>query len=51
MLRIDLKAAGIPYVIDGPDGPLHADFHSLRHATSAMLDRSGARRLRPPCRL
>jgi excisionase family DNA binding protein len=30
MLRIDLQAAGIPYVVDGPDGPLHADFHALR---------------------
>jgi hypothetical protein len=42
MLRLDLEVAGIPYVIDGPDGPLYADFHSLRHTTSAMLDRSGA---------
>jgi hypothetical protein len=35
-------AAGIPYVIDGPDGPLYADFHSLRHTYVALLDRSGA---------
>ena len=42
MLRIDLDAAGIPYVIEGPDGPLHADFHCLRHSYVAMLDRSGA---------
>ena len=28
MLRIDLDAAGIPYIVDGPDGPLYADFHS-----------------------
>jgi integrase len=42
MLRIDLEAAGIPYVIDGPDGPLFADFHSLRHSFIALLDQSGA---------
>src|SRR5262249_28931520 len=27
MLRIDLEPAGVEYVIDGPDGPLYADFH------------------------
>jgi integrase/recombinase XerD len=32
VLRGDLKAAGIPYVVGGPDGPLYADFHSLRHS-------------------
>jgi integrase len=42
MLRIDLEDAGIPYVIPGPDGPLFADFHSLRHSFIALLDRSGA---------
>ena len=42
MLRIDLAAAGVPYVVEGPDGPLFADFHSLRHSLCAMLDRSGA---------
>ena len=42
MLRIDLDAAGIPYAVDGPDGPLYADFHSLRHSFIALLDRSGA---------
>lgn len=31
MLRIDLDAAGIPYAVAGPDGPLYADFHALRH--------------------
>ena len=31
MLRADLEAAGIPYVVEGPDGPLYADFHALRH--------------------
>src|SRR5262249_24862075 len=42
MLRIDLEAAGVPYVVEGPDGPLYADFHSLRHSYIALLDRSGA---------
>jgi integrase len=42
MLRIELDAAGIPYVIDGPNGPLYADFHSLRHSYIALLDKSGA---------
>jgi integrase len=41
MLQRDLEEAGIPYVIDGPDGPLHADFHSLRHSYVALLDRAG----------
>jgi integrase len=41
MLRIDLEAVGIPYVIDGPDGPLYADFHALRHSFIALLDKSG----------
>jgi len=26
----------------GPDGPLYADFHSLRHSYIALLDRAGA---------
>jgi integrase len=42
MLRIDLDAAGIPYVIEGGEGPLFADFHSLRHSYVAILDKSGA---------
>src|SRR5581483_2486802 len=32
MLRGDLESVGIPYEVPGPDGPLFADFHSLRHA-------------------
>jgi len=32
MLRIDLDAAGIEYATEGPDGPVYADFHSLRHS-------------------
>jgi integrase len=39
MLRGDLEAAGIPYAIDGPDGPLFADFHSLRHSYLTMRGR------------
>ncbi len=42
MLRTDLDAAGIPYEAKGPDGPLFADFHALRHSFIALLDRSGA---------
>jgi integrase len=42
MLRIDLDAAGIPYAIEGPDGPLYADFHALRHSYIALLEKSGA---------
>src|SRR5262249_19589900 len=42
MLRIDLDAAGVPYVVEGPDCPLHADFHALRHSYIALLDRTGA---------
>jgi hypothetical protein len=42
MIQADVEAAGIPYVIDGPDGPLYADFHALRHSFIALLDKSGA---------
>jgi len=42
MLSRDLADCGLPYVIDGPDGPLFADFHSLRHSFVALLERSGA---------
>ncbi len=42
MLKVDLETAGIPYIVDGPDGPLHADFHALRHSFIAALDRAGA---------
>jgi integrase len=41
MLRSDLDAAGIPYTVEGPDGPLYADFHSLRHSFVALLDQAG----------
>jgi hypothetical protein len=42
MLRADLEAAGIPYTVEGPDGPLYCDFHSLRHSFINLLDRTGA---------
>lgn len=42
MLRPDLDAAGIPYAIEGPDGPLFADFHALRHSYISLLDKAGA---------
>jgi integrase len=41
MLRRDLEAVGIPYAVDGPDGPLYADFHALRHSYLTMLGRHG----------
>lgn len=41
MLRGDLQAAGIPYVVEGPDGPLYADFHSLRHTYLTLGGRVG----------
>ena len=41
MLRIDLEAAGIPYTVEGPDGPLHADFHALRHSYLTLGGRAG----------
>lgn len=41
MLRADLEAAGIAYAIEGPDGPMHADFHALRHSFLTLGGRSG----------
>ncbi len=31
----------MPYVIEGPDGPLYADFHALRHTFLPLLGRNG----------
>ena len=42
LIRVDQDAAGVPSVVDGPDGRRYADFHSLRHTLVARLDRSGA---------
>jgi hypothetical protein len=41
MFRRDLEAAGIPYAVDGPDDPLYADFHAVRHSYVALLDNAG----------
>jgi excisionase family DNA binding protein len=41
MLRKDLQEAGIPYVVEGPDGPLFADFHAFRHTYLTGLRRGG----------
>ncbi len=41
MLKADLAAAGIPYMVEGPHGPLYADFHSLRHSFITLLERAG----------
>jgi integrase len=41
MIRADLDLAGIPYSVDGPDGPLFADFHALRHSYITALGRGG----------
>lgn len=41
MLRGDLEAAGIPYMIQGPDGPEYADFHALRHTYLTLGGRAG----------
>jgi len=39
--QTDIETVGIPYVVEGPDGPLYADFHALRHSYVALLDRAG----------
>src|SRR6185369_6565556 len=41
MLRHDLEEAGIPYAVEGPDGPLYADFHALRHTYLTLGGRAG----------
>src|SRR5262249_44727154 len=41
-LRHDLEAAGIPYVVEGPDGPPVFDFHGLRHSYVLLLEHTGA---------
>jgi len=43
MLRHDLDAAGIPYVVEASEGPKYLDFHGLgRHTFISLLDKSGA---------
>jgi transposase len=41
MLRGDLQAAGIPYAVETPDGPLYADFHALSYSFLTLGGRSG----------
>jgi integrase len=41
MLRIDLDAAAVAYVTEGPNGPEHADFHALRHSYITNVVNSG----------
>src|SRR5437660_11634779 len=41
MLRIDLDDAAIPYAVEGPDGPLFAAFHALRHTYLTLGGRAG----------
>ena len=41
MLRSDLEVAGIPYFVEGSDGPLYADFHAIRHSFLTLGGRSG----------
>ena len=41
MLKGDLADAGIPYAVEGPDGPLYADFHALRHTYLTLGGRAG----------
>ena len=41
LARNYLEEAGIPYSVEGPDGPLFADFHSLRHTYLTLGGRAG----------
>lgn len=42
ILRPDLAAAKIPYVVEGPGGvPLFADMHAMRHTFVRLLDLAG----------
>ena len=41
MIRHDLEAVSIPYVVEGTHGPEFADFHALRHSYLTLLGRSG----------
>ena len=41
MLRIDLRAAKVPYVVETPHGKEHADFHALRHTFLSSLAAAG----------
>ena len=41
MLRADLEAAGVHYVVDTGHGPEFADFHALRHSFVSHLAAAG----------
>ena len=41
MVRADLAAAGVPFVVEWHDGPRRADFHALRHTFGRMLKDAG----------
>ena len=40
MKKADPKAEGIPYFVEGPDGPLYADFHGSGIRTSRYSTRA-----------
>ncbi len=42
MLRIDLRAAGVPVEVDGPEGTETRDFHALRAVFISNVIRAGA---------
>ena len=39
--EVDPEAEGIAYVVQGPNGPEYADFHSLRHSYISNLVAAG----------
>lgn len=41
VLRPDLAAAGVPYVVEGSGGKEYADFHALRHSYLSALSAAG----------
>lgn len=41
MIRADLEAANVAYVVAGPNGSEYADFHALRHTYVSALADSG----------
>lgn len=42
MLRADLDVAGLPFAVDGPEGPEVRDFHCLRNTYISNVLRAGA---------
>ncbi len=41
MLRVDLAAANVPYIVQGPNGAEYADFHALRHTFCSAMAAAG----------